>query len=327
MSKILSQDEIDALLRSAQAIERATTGAARPAIDGVTPYNFRRPERVSKEQFKSLHFLHDRFARNVATSLSAYLRTVTDVSLSSVEQSTYGEFLRALPDPTAFYALTLTPLDLVAAFELNPSVAFSMIDRMLGGVGRNVTLARALTEIEQNVIDAVVRLVIDTLTETWRSIVDIRFALSGRETRPQMLQVAAPNEVVVHLSFDIRIGEARGMLNLAITASALEAVGASFVQSWERARREPTAVDRRSLFLNLGRASVPVSASVETALSARELLAIRPGDVLTLGRSVRDSVDVQVRGTTKFAGRLVAHGGCAGVLLTVSEGQAAGSEA
>lgn len=327
MSKILSQEEIDALLRSAQAIERATTGTDRPAIDGVVPYDFRRPERVSKDQVRSLHFLHDRFARNVSTSLSAYLRTVTDVGLSSVEQSTYGEFLRVLPDPTAFYALSVTPLGLVAALELNPAVAFSMIDRMLGGAGRHVTLARALTEIEQNVIDAVVRLAVDTLNEAWHSMVDVRFAVSGRETRPQMLQVVAPNEVVIHLSFDIKVGETRGMLNLAIPASALETVGAGLVKDWERGPREPAFFDRRGLFANLGRASLKVTASVDTSMSAREVLAIRPGDVLTLGRNVRDSVDVQVRGTTKFCGRLVAHGGTAGVLLTVSEGQAIGIEA
>lgn len=154
MGKILSQEEIDALLGSAREIEReASREPAEVAGSEATLYNFRRPDRVSKEQIRSLHFLHDRFARNVATSLSAYLRSATDVNVVSVEQFTYSEFLMSLPDPTAFYALSLQPIDGLGALELNPSIAFAMIDRMLGGTGRPPSLSRALTEIEQNVVD------------------------------------------------------------------------------------------------------------------------------------------------------------------------------
>src|SRR5690606_6169637 len=111
----------------------------------VLVYNFRRPDRVSKEQIRSLHFLHDRFARNISTSLSAYLRTVTDVSVMTVEQFTYSEFLMSLPDPTAFYAVSLAPLEGLGALELNPTIAFAMIDRMLGGSGRGMAPTRGLT--------------------------------------------------------------------------------------------------------------------------------------------------------------------------------------
>jgi flagellar motor switch protein FliM len=169
VSKILSQDEIDALLTSAADLE-TSTGTHDLPLDGesVIVYNFRRPDRVNKEQIRSLHFLHDRFARNISTSLSAYLRTVTDVNVTSVEQFTYSEFLMSLPDPTAFYAISLSPLEGLAALELNPAVAFSMIDRMLGGSGKGMAPTRGLTEIEHNVIDGVVKLVLEHLTETWR---------------------------------------------------------------------------------------------------------------------------------------------------------------
>ena len=138
MSKILSQDEIDALLTSAADLEKPSGMDLPFEGESVIVYNFRRPDRVSKEQIRSLHFLHDRFARNISTSLSAYLRTVTDVNVTSVEQFTYSEFLMSLPDPTAFYAISLTPIEGLGALELNPSVAFSMIDRMLGGSGKGM---------------------------------------------------------------------------------------------------------------------------------------------------------------------------------------------
>ena len=144
MSKILSQDEIDALLTSAADLEQAAVHELPIDGESVVAYNFRRPDRVNKGQIRSLHFLHDRFARNISTSLSAYLRTVTDVNVTSVEQFTYSEFLMSLPDPTAFYAISLTPIEGLAALELNPTVAFSMIDRMLGGSGKGMAPTRGL---------------------------------------------------------------------------------------------------------------------------------------------------------------------------------------
>ncbi len=303
MSKILSQEEIDALLTSAADLERAARTDAQAVRETVIVYNFRRPDRVSKEQMRSLHFLHDRFARNVSTSLSAYMRAVTEVSILSVEQFTYSEFLMSLPDPTAFYAVSMRPLEGLAALEMNPSVAFTMIDRMLGGTGRGVGVNRALTEIEQNVTDAVVKLLLENLGDTWRGIVDVQFRISGRETRPQMLQVAAPNEVVVLLSFDIKIGEGRGVLNFCIPATAIEAVGGSFARSWHRTKRQPTTLEQAALVTNLGRVRMPVTAAIETSLSAGELMALRPGDVLSLGHAVADPVEIRIHGRTKFLGR------------------------
>ena len=302
MGKILSQEEIDALLGSAREIEKAATREpAEPAPSEATTYNFRRPDRVSKEQIRSLHFLHDRFARNVSTSLSAYLRSATEMNVVSVEQFTYSEFLMSLPDPTAFYALGLPPIDALGALELNPMIAFAMIDRMLGGSGRPPQLSRALTEIEQNVVDSVIKLILENLTEAWRPILEVQFRIHGRETRPQMLQVAAPNEVFILLVFDIRIADSRGMLNLCIPAG----VGVHFAQGWHGTHREPTPVERRRLTENLARVPVRVTASLGTRIEAREVLAIRPGDCLSLGMPVHQPVEVTAGRVLKWRGHPV----------------------
>lgn len=315
MSKILSQDEIDALLTSAADLEHAAGGDHPSENESVIVYNFRRPDRVNKEQIRSLHFLHDRFARNISTSLSAYLRTVTEVNVTSVEQFTYSEFLMSLPDPTAFYAISLAPIDGLAALELNPSVAFSMIDRMLGGSGKGMAPTRGLTEIEHNVIDGVIKLVLEHLTETWRNIVEVRFRVSGRDTRPQMLQVAAPNEVVVLIGFDIKIGDARGMLNFCLPATAIETVGDSFTRSWYRSHREPTLDDRHQFWRTLGHLPVNVTATVETTMLARDVLDLAPGDVIALGHRLSDPLQVRVCETVKFDAYPVQEHGHAGVRL------------
>jgi flagellar motor switch protein FliM len=315
VSKILSQDEIDALLTSAADLERTVASDLPVEGESVIVYNFRRPDRVNKEQIRSLHFLHDRFARNISTSLSAYLRTVTDVNVTSVEQFTYSEFLMSLPDPTAFYAISLTPIEGLAALELNPSVAFSMIDRMLGGSGKGMAPTRGLTEIEHNVIDGVIKLVLEHLTETWRNIVDVRFRVNGRDTRPQMLQVAAPNEVVVLIGFDIKIGDARGMLNFCLPATAIETVGDSFTHTFYRSHREPTVDDRHQFWRTLGHLPVDVAATVETTLSARDVLELAPGDVIALGHRLSDPLQVRVCDTVKFSAYPMQERGHAGVRL------------
>lgn len=304
MGKILSQDEIDALLASAKTLERRPPVPAAEAEPTAVVYNFRRPDRISKEQMRSLHFLHDRFARNVATSLSAYLRAATDISLLSVEQFTYSEVLMSLPDPTAFYAMSLAPLDGLAALEINPSVSFAVIDRMLGGSGQGLEVTRALTDIEQNVIDGVVTLLRESLTETWNSVVPVNFVIQGRETRPQMLQVASPNEIVVLMVFEVKLGGAQGMMNLCVPATAIDSAGESFARGWHRTHREPTRGEKLKLHENLGQVPLQVTAALTSRIKTHELMDLRPGDVLSLGCRLEDPIQLRIGRVPKFSGRI-----------------------
>ncbi len=315
MSQILSQEEINALLASSTPGRTSESASRAEASAGAMTYNFRKPDRISKEQLRSLHFLHDRFALNVSTSLSAFLRAMTEITIVSVEQFAYAEFLMSLPDPTAFYAVSLAPLDGLAALELNPAVAFTMVDRMLGGTGQAPGHQRGLTEIEQNVIDSVIKLMLDHLTEAWRPVTDVQFRINGRETRPQMLQVTGPNEIVILLAFDVRLGEARGMLNLCIPAASIEAIGEKFALGWQRTRRQPMPEEEAWLHANLGRVQLPVTARLETTLPARELLQLRPGDVLALGHPASQPIEVQVGQVNRFTGHLTRTRNGVGVVL------------
>jgi flagellar motor switch protein FliM len=328
MGRILTPDEVSALLAS------SSEGASRSGGDGshtiVSPYNFRRPDRISKDQIRSLQLMHERFARNATTSLAAYLRTITELTVLSVEQFSYAEFLMSLPDPTAYYAVGMPPLEEVGALEMSPAVAFTIVDRMLGGSGATATPDRALTEIEQNVIDSVVKLLLDHLNEVWRGIVtDITFFVMGRETRPQMLQMTPRQEVVLVLAFDLKVADVRGLLHICVPASVVEATGSNFVQSWHHSRREATTEERRWLAENLGRVSMSVATVLETRLRARELLALREGDVLSLNVPTAKTIEVRVNERTKFRGHLVSHDGHAALRVQQSgarplfEGEAA----
>jgi flagellar motor switch protein FliM len=310
VSRILTQEEIDLLIASTPA--DATHVRAQRAAQ-VIAYNFRHPDRVTKDQIRALHILHDRFARNATASLSAFLRTTTELSIVSVEQCPYSEFLLALPDPTAFYALSLSKVETLAALELNPGVAFAMLDRILGGSGESGSPQRAMTEIEQNVVDSVIKLLLEHMTETWKSVTDIRFQIHARETRPQMLPVVSWNEIVILMTFDLKVGEARGLLNICVPATVIEASGGNFAQSWQQQRRDRTPQEAQWLTDSIGQAPLRVTADVSTTLRTRELLSLEPGQVLSLGVPVDTGVNVRVGDIIKFTGRLAMQAGRAAV--------------
>lgn len=311
MNALPTQEEIRMLMESAQRIRKHVL-----TTDGAVPYDFRRLDRVAQAHVRSLQLLHERFARNVSSSLSAYLRVVTEASVASIRQLTYDEFLEGLPDPTAYYAISVSPLDSVAALELNPPVAFAMIARMLGGSGAEADPARALTEIEQNIVDSVVSIVLENLTETWRSLKDVQFRISGRDTRPHMRQVAAPHETVLALAFDVRVGDVRGGLNLCIPAHLIEALRDGFAQSYPQVRQEATAGQRRALVRSLSAIRLPVVARLETSVSARDLLDLQVGDVVSLGRPVSQPVRIRVGRTPKFEGHLARRGALSAVTIS-----------
>lgn len=283
---------------------------------GPERYDFRHHDRIPQDRIRSLQFLYDRFARNLRTSLSAYLRISTDVALTSVEQTAYGEFVATRPEQTAFYAVGLQPVNGAAGLEVSPTAAYAMIDRMLGGHGEGLNIDHALTDIEQRVVDNVVRLILEQMTEEWRQVGKVEFTIQRRETRPQMLQIAAPNDAIVALSLSVKLGESEGNLNFCLPAALLEEMGPGFADRWRSPSHDrPVDVDRGPLLRNLSRVKLATDAVLETPLPAADLLQLSTGDVVSLGLPLQVPVAVRVCGTEKFKGTLTQTDGGVGVAI------------
>ena len=321
MAKILSQEEVDALLKShAKGTKAAgpTPGpAAAPATAAPTPkakkpqqqkkvtlYNFRRPDRVSREQMRSLHFMHDRFARNFSSSLSAYLRTITEVNLVSVEQLSYQEFLLSVPDPTCFNAISIRPLEGAFALEVNPQLVFPIIDKMLGGPGDALKHLRNMTDIEQSIFDGVLKLALDDLREAWRGIIDLDFKIQARETSPQLIQIVAPNEVVLLVVFEVKMGSVVGMINLAIPSIILEPVANKFDQEmYTGYKKSSTFEEARLLMESLKRCEMEVCAEIRgTSLRLSDVLGLQAGDLIPLNKRFDAMLDLTVDGIPRYQG-------------------------
>jgi len=268
------------------------------AEKNIQTYNFKRPDRISKNQIRSLHFIHDRFARNVSSSISAYLRTIVEVSLQDIVQTSYTEFLTAISDPTCYAAISLKPLDGLGALEISPNLAFAMMDRLLGGVGRPITNPRPMTEIEQTIMQSVLKLVVDNLCESWRPVYTIEATVTAMETNPHMVQITAPNEMVIHFQFQVRMREMMQKMHLAIPTLVLDPIIHIFDQEEYSTRK----VIRDATLVQALR-NIPVNVSIgtaETAFPMQSLLSLQVGDTIVLDQRLEAPVIIKVAGKSKL---------------------------
>ncbi len=312
MADILSQEEIDALLEvveedgDTQSIESEKEENEERQI---ILYDFKRPNRVSKEQLRAVKGIHDKMARNLAAQISAIMRSIVEIQLHSVDQMTYGEFLMSLPSPTSFNVFSIKPLDGSCVIEINPSIAFPMIDRLLGGLGESYESTRELTDIELNLLDAILRIIMQRLKEAWAPITDMYPAVETKESSPNVVQVVSQNEIVIMVVMEIVIGNSSGMINICYPVIYLEPI-LSRLANRDIMLGETSAKKSRNKELNalVSRAEVFNETIIGKAnLSVSELLDLEEGDVIQLDRAADDHAIVSIDKKDLFLAEIGLH--------------------
>ncbi|MHC4402203.1 MAG: flagellar motor switch protein FliM [Planctomycetota bacterium] len=316
---VLSQTEVEGLLSAMAGTEPepAPVEAAPPAADQspdrpmsarsrekTTPYDFKRPERVGKEQIRALQTLHEGFGRNFAAGLSAMLRSMVEVKLAGVDQLTFSEFIFSLENPTCFNLLTADPLEGSLILEINPSILYPIIDRLLGGGRKSGPLQRRpLTEIELRLVARINDIFLRELREAWKNVLDLKLNVERVESNPQLVQIVPPNEVVVLISFDVALGEIRGMVNLCIPYNAIERIsGKLSADSWVAyGHHETTPETVEQIRESLRGAVVELKVRLaQTRITAGELIGLRVGDVITTRKDIHSPMLVTVQGVPKY---------------------------
>ncbi len=320
MADILSQDEIDALLSTVSDDSGGgdgDTGGGGDDFDDFGPdfvpkkisvYDFRRPDRVSKEQLRSIRNLHDKFARNFSSNLSSFLRTITDISLVGVDQMTYGEFLMSLPDPTSFNIISMIPLQGNAVLEINPSLIFPIVDKLLGGQGQPLFHVRELTPLEMTIIDSIITLILKDLEDVWKQIIpNVRLKKELSENSPHVIQIVAQNEVVVLVVFEVKFGDATGMMNICLPALILEPIlNKISSQDWLIGAKKGRSGEYESRILELlENINVPLIVELgRTRLKVGEILNLRENDTVILSKKAKRPLNVYISNKHKFFGAL-----------------------
>ncbi len=303
IDRALSQEEVDSVFRNL----RNTPGDEGALAEA---YDFRRPDRIAKDQLRSIHVLHENFSRSLASSLSAYLRAYAMVNLVSVEQLSFVEFSQCLPSPSCIVSLGMKPYDGNALLEINPGLIFPVLEMLLGGTGKFTSrIEREITEIEQSILEGFFRIILNDLQAAWSQVTPMHFNIESFETEPQRIQILAPNEAVVAVSMEVRVGENVGMMNLGIPSIIIKMLRQKFDQQWAVRKTEATEDENLRLFRLIKPSSLRIDARLQgPTLRVEDLLKIEEGQILEFDYPVEGKLDFLVNGKLKFRGEVVNSG-------------------
>jgi len=312
MAEQLSQADIDALLDTftapagpgAEPSAEAAPARERRPVE-TQAYDFSHPDLLSRDQVRSLRTVHEGFAQALAKRLSTELLTNVSASVVSIDHLTYAEFLMLLPTPTVLSVVEIPELEGNIAIEVNPNVAFAFIDRLLGGEGRPLGKTRALTAIEQGLMERVLEKCCNELTGVWAPVMPLDFQQQGIEANPELARVVGPNEMVVLVSMELRMNEVSGVMNLCLPYVVMEPAIHRLGQGTMTTRRGRVEPERTRSALSHSVRGSQLQVDVElgkATLSLRELLALEEGDVLRFTPSCRQGATMLVEGTPRADG-------------------------
>lgn len=302
--EVLSQNEIDDLLKALSATPELANEIRDEGIQKkIKLYDFKRPDKFSKDQIRTLYMIHENFARFLNTYLSAHLRTMINIEVASVDQLTYEEFIRSLPNPTVLSVFKMSPLKGKAVFEMNPSLVFSIIDRLFGGVGGSFSKSRSLTDIEEAIVSRVMDKALEQLQDAWRQVIELSPRLDTLESNPQFTQVVPPSDMVVIITLQAKIMQTEGLMTLCIPYLVLEPIMNKLTTTFwvsssssKKDNQQNTALQKRLI-------RTPISASVllgKTNINVYELMNLMVGDVLPLDSKYDGELTFVVGQNEKF---------------------------
>ncbi len=309
MAKILSQNEIDALLSTVSEGEEPRKAEASVVTDdgrSIVVYDFKHPNRVSKDQLRTLENMHDNLAGHIGSVLSNMMRAMLDVDLVSVDQITYSEFIMSLMSPSCTFTFTAEPLEGACIVDFNPTLTYAFVERMFGGSGKVLDTGRELTGIEKTLMNRIVNVVYKEMEDAWEHICPIKVKQISLETNPQFVQIVPPSETVIVVSFQMKLLQSTGLMTICFPYVALEGIMTKLsAQNWIDATKKKTQDANTEINKdNLMHLAVPIDVILaSTDVSIGEFLNLKIGDVITTDNRINREVQIYIRNRKKFSGR------------------------
>jgi flagellar motor switch protein FliM len=272
----------------------------------IKVYDFKRPDKFSKDQLRAIQMIHESFARQLSTVMSTLIRSIVSAEVASVDQLAYEEFLNSLVQPTVIGTLEMHPFNGNALIEMNPNLVFAIIERLLGGKGEFTGKARELTDIEKTVIERVLMRMLELLEESWSTVVDVRFRFESMESNPFFVQICPPRDMVLLVIMKLKVAEVEGMISLCIPYFLMEPIvdKLSSQQWFVSTSRKSDASVRENLLKTLDRVKVPMGLELgHTVLSLADVYSLQAGDVIKLDETLDNPVEVRVGNYVRFKAR------------------------
>jgi flagellar motor switch protein FliM len=303
MNRILSQEEIDALLSSVSKGKSYDT-LETDQRKAVTVYDFKHPDRISKEQIRSMRTIHENFARLFATFLSTNMRALVDVNVISIDQVTYSEYTMSLSMPSSLYLLKFKDIEGKAVVEISPQLLLFIVDRLLGGSGETEIEVREITLIEQNIVQRIISNLISTLNEVWSQVFELNSEFDSFETDPQFVQIARSSETIAIIFFEVKVRGAVYPMNIGFPYFVLEPIlqklsSQTFFTTTKKVSEEET----KEMEDRLKATTIPLSAVFEeTSVRVSEFLSLQKDDIIQLDKELQDEITIKVGQRIKMFG-------------------------
>lgn len=305
MSDVLSQDEVDALLRGVQAGDIDTDAAKEKLLSGIRAYDLTSQERIVRGRMPGLENSNERFSRFFRNSISALIMKFVDINIQNVEIIKFGEFMKTIPFPSNINIFKLEPLKGYALYVMEAPLVFALVELFFGGANaRNVkSEGRSFTSIEQRVIKKVVDAALQDIAAAWSVLTPVHCEYIGAEMNPQFVTIVTPSEIVIKIEIHIEIEDFTGKLFFCIPYSMIEPIKEKLYSGLQS---DKSAVDQRWVS-RLGEMLLDsyVNISVEVArtmLTVGDLVKLDKGNIINLNKAVSDGLIVKVEGVPKFAG-------------------------
>ncbi|MCL2164287.1 MAG: flagellar motor switch protein FliM [Oscillospiraceae bacterium] len=306
MSDILSQSEIDDILRQLTEGGDSTVGDSDASNKKIRVFDFKRPSKFAKDQLKTINIIHDNFSRLSTNFLTAYLRTLVQIDVIAIDALPYGDFSNSLTNPDVMAMVDFSPLSGSIVYEMSPSVAFCFVDRILGGRGDGVAEIREFTEIELALLERIIVQLLNIYKVAWENVISVNPRLEKIESNPQFAQLVSPNEIIALVTLSVKVGQVEGMMNVCIPHMVVEPIISRLTTRfwYSLADKEPIANAKEMLEKKLNTTFVTIRGLLgKLNITVGELLELQIGDVLSVDRGVDDEVDVLVGDLLKFKAR------------------------
>ena len=302
----MSQNEIDDLLRALNSGEVNVDEITEEKQEKkIRAYDFKSPKKLAKDQLRTLQIIHENFSRMLNTFLSGYLRSYVQAEVFSVEELSYYEFSNSIVNPAVLSIVNFQPLSGQIMIDLSPSIAFTIIDRILGGSGKTFDEVRTFTEIETTLIKKITRQILELMIDPWENVIELDPKLDKIETNSQFAQIVSPNETIALITLSVKIGEVEGMLHICIPHIVIEPILEKLsTKFWfSSISKTVTQEDKKTLQKRVEKSNVNISAQLgSTEITVRDFLELQMGDVITLDDLVTGQLEVHVGEKFKYYG-------------------------
>ena len=303
MGEVLSQDEIDNLLKALSTGELDADEMKNTDERQVKDYDFARPAKFSKEHLRTLEIIFEHFGRLLATNLPAYLRKSVSVDVVNSEVVIYSEFSNALSNPVLLGVVGMDPLMGNVIMEMASNLGFAIVDRLLGGVGNSLEKERDFSEIELSILERVFTICVNLRHEPWENVVEITPRLNRIETNSQFAQIISPSETIAIVTINLKIGDVEGLMNICLPYTTLEPVMDKLnTKYWFSTMKEKDSNSYEAAIENIiDNALIPMKAVLGTSkINVQDFVNLQLGDIIRLDRKVDDELEVYVGNIKKF---------------------------